>query len=119
MVLKPIPMGKIAVLGLRNERQTVISILHDLNVVQLEPLSKDVATLVRNERDNEMFRQVSDQLLRMKALKTVLPPIEATQCQRFTSIDQIMQATKSIDIDDKVSHLGKRKGTSLNTAKGD
>ncbi|MGI0061427.1 MAG: V-type ATPase 116kDa subunit family protein, partial [Nitrosotalea sp.] len=109
MVLKPVPMGRIAVIGLRNEKQTVISILHDLNVVQLEPLSKDVATLVRNERDNEMFRQVSDQLLRMKALKTVLPPIEATQCQRFTSMDQIMQATKSINIDDKVATLEKEK----------
>jgi V/A-type H+/Na+-transporting ATPase subunit I len=102
-------MGRIAVLGLRKERQTVVSILHDLNVVQLEPLSKDVATLVRNERDNEMFRQVSDQLLRMKALKTVLPAIEATQCQRFTSMDQIIQATKSIDIDDKVATLEKEK----------
>ena len=109
MVLKPIPMGRIAVLGLRKERQTVVSILHDLNVVQLEPLSKDVATLVRNERDNEMFRQVSDQLLRMKALRTVLPSIDATQCQRFTSMDQIIQATKSIDIDDKVATLEKEK----------
>ncbi|MGI0066394.1 MAG: V-type ATPase 116kDa subunit family protein, partial [Nitrosotalea sp.] len=85
MVLKPTPMGKIAVLGLRKEKQIVVSILHDLHVVQLESLSKDVAALVRNERDNETFRQVSDQLLRMKALKTVLPPIESTQCQRFTS----------------------------------
>src|SRR5579864_5025987 len=102
-------MGRIAVLGLRNERQTVVSILHDLNVVQLEPLSKDVATLVRNERDNEMFRQVSDQLLRMKALKTVLPAIEATQCQRFTSMDQIIQATKSVNVDDKVATLEKEK----------
>jgi V/A-type H+-transporting ATPase subunit I len=102
-------MEKIAVLGLRNERQIVVSILHDLNVIQLEPLSKDVATLVRNERDNEMFRQVSDQLLRMKALRTVLPPIEATQCQRFTSMDQIMKTAKSINIDDKVSTLEKEK----------
>ena len=109
MVLKPVPMGRIAVLGLRNERQTVISILHDLNVVQLEPLSKDVGTLLRNERENNMFRQVSDQLLRMKALKTVLPPREATQCQRFTSINQIMEATKSIDIDSKVATLEKEK----------
>ncbi len=109
MVLKPIPMGKIAVLGLRNERQTVVSILHDLNAVQLEPLSKDIATLVRNERDNEMFRQVSDQLLRMKAFKSVLPSIEVTQCQRFTSMDQIMNAAKAIDVDSKVSTLEKEK----------
>ncbi|MGI0093909.1 MAG: V-type ATP synthase subunit I, partial [Nitrosotalea sp.] len=109
MVLKPIPMGKIAVLGLRKEKQTVVSILHDLHIVQLESLSKDVAALVRNERDNETFRQVSDQLLRMKALKTVLPPIESTQCQRFTSIEQIIQAAKSVDIDDKVATLEKEK----------
>jgi len=109
LVLKPVPMGRIAVLGLRKESQTVVSILHDLNVVQLEPLSKDVVTLLRNERDNDLFRQVSDQLLRMKALRTVLPSMEATQCQRFTSLDQIMQATKSIDIDDKVAILEKEK----------
>ncbi len=102
-------MGRIAVLGLRKEKQTVVSILHDLNVVQLESLSKDVAALVRNERDNETFRQVSDQLLKMKALKTVLPPIEATQCQRFTSVEQIIQAAKSVDIDNKVATLEKEK----------
>jgi V/A-type H+-transporting ATPase subunit I len=109
LVLKPVPMRRIAVLGLRKERQTVISILHDLNVVQLEPLSKDVATILRNERDNDLFRQVSDQLLRMKALKTVLPPKGVTQCQRFTSLSQIMDATKSIDIDNKVAILEKEK----------
>ena len=113
MVLKPTPMGKIAVVGLRKENQTVVSILHDLNVVQLEPLSKDVIPLLRNERDNEQFRQVSDQLLRMKALKTALPSREATQCQRFTSVDQIMQATKSIDIDSKVATLEKEKESLL------
>ena len=113
MVLKPVPMGKIAVLGLRKESQTVVSILHDLNVVQLEPVSKDAAALLKNERDNEQLRQVSDQLLRMKALKTALPPIEATQCQRFTSIEQIMQATKSVNIDDKVATLEKEKESLL------
>lgn len=113
MVLKPIPMARIAVLGLRKERQTVVSILHDLNAVQLEPLSKDVAVLLRNERDDDTYRQVSDQLLRMKALKTVLPPISATQCQRFGSVGQLLEGTKSIDIDSKVASLEREKDTLL------
>jgi len=79
LILKPVPMKRIAVLGLRKNRQTIISILHDLNAVQLEPLSKDVTAMLRNERDNDLFRQVSDQLLRMKALRTVLPPVEVNQ----------------------------------------
>src|SRR5712692_5072861 len=102
-------MRRIAVLGLRKDRQTLVSILHDLNAVQLEPLSKDVAVMLRNDRDNDLFRQVSDQLLRMKALRTVLPPVEVNQCQRFTSVDQLMLATKSIDIDDKVATLEREK----------
>lgn len=113
MVLKPIPMARIAVLGLRKERQTVVSILHDLNAVQLEPLSKDVAALLRNERDDDTYRQVSDQLLRMKALKTVLPPISATQCQRFGSVGQLLEGAKSIDIDSKVASLEREKDTLL------
>ncbi|MEO9277081.1 MAG: V-type ATP synthase subunit I [Nitrososphaera sp.] len=117
MVLKPVPMQRIAVLGLRNERQTVISILHDLNAIQLEPLSKDVSTMLRNERDNDLYRQVSDQLLRMKAFRTILPPIEVKQCQRFTSLDQLMQAVNSINIDNQVSTLEKEKESLLTQLK--
>jgi V/A-type H+/Na+-transporting ATPase subunit I len=113
LVLKPIPMARIAVLGLRKERQTVVSVLHDLNAVQLEPLSKDVAALLRNERDDDTYRQVSDQLLRMKALKTVLPPISVTQCQRFGSIDKLLEGAKSIDIDSKVASLEREKDALL------
>ncbi len=110
-------MRRIAVLGLRKDRQTIISILHDLNAVQLESLSKDVATLLRNERDNDLFRQVSDHLLRMKALRTVLPSVEVNQCQRFTSLDQLIQAAKSIDVDDKIAELEREKENLLTQLK--
>ena len=117
MVLKPVPMRRVAVLGLRKDRQTIISILHDLNAVQLEPLSKNVAVMLRNERDNDLFRQVSDQLLRMKALRTVLPRFEVNQCQRFTSVDELLQVAKSIDLDDKVAALERDKENLLTQLK--
>src|SRR5690349_11262100 len=110
-------MGRIAVLGLRNERQTVISILHDLNALQLEPLSKDVVILLRNERDNDLSRQVSDHLLRMKALRNVLPPVSVAQCQRFTSVEQLMQAALAINIDDQVANLETEKESLLTQLK--
>jgi V/A-type H+-transporting ATPase subunit I len=109
MVLKSVPMARIAVLGLRKDRQAVVSVLHDLNIVQLEPLSKDVATLLRNERDSDTSRQVSDQLLRIKALKTVLPPIPITENRRFASTEDLMQTAKSIDTHSQVAALEKQK----------
>ncbi|HKU32398.1 MAG TPA: V-type ATP synthase subunit I [Candidatus Nitrosotalea sp.] len=113
MVLKPIPMARIAVLGLRKDRQTVVSILHDMNTIQLEPLSKDVASMLRNERDDGEYRQVSDQLLRMKSLKTILPPVPITQCQRFGSSEQLLTKARSIDVDTKVASLERERESLL------
>lgn len=117
MVLKPVPMARIAVLGLKKDRQTVVSILHDLNAVQIEPLSKEVTTLLRNEHEDGQYRQVSDQLLRMKALRTSLPAVQVTQCQRFGSVDQLLQVAKSIDIDSKVALLEREKENLLTQLK--
>ena len=109
MVLKPVPMARIAILGLRKYRQTVVSILHDLQVVQLESLSKDVAALLRNEPDSDMSRQVSDELLRIRALRTVLPVIQFTGSRRFTSTEDLMQTAKSIDANGEVASLEREK----------
>ncbi len=109
MFLKPAPMTRMAVLGLRKHRQDVVSILHDLGIVQLEPLSKDVASMLRNEREGDLYRQVSDQLLRVKALKAVLPPLPITGCRRFESTSELIQVAKSVDIDDGVASLERQK----------
>lgn len=117
MVLKPVPMARIAVVGLKKDRQAVVSILHDLNAVQLEPLSKEVSTLLRNEHEDGQYRQVSDQLLRMRALRTVLPPVQVTQCQRFGSVEQLLDVAKSIDIDSKVASLERERENLLTQLK--
>jgi len=108
-VFKPVKMAKIAIMGLRKNQQTAVSILHDMEVLQLEPLSKDVSAIVKNERDNELTRQVSDQLLRIKSLMTVLPRIPVTARKRFDSVDELLQTANSIDIDEQVANLEKEK----------
>ncbi|MFQ5969010.1 MAG: V-type ATP synthase subunit I [Nitrososphaerales archaeon] len=108
-MLKPVAMKQIAVLGLRENRQNVVSILHDLGVVHLEPLSKSVAGMLRNERDDDLNRQVSDQLLRIRALKSVLPAQLVSECCRFTSLDELIETAQSITIDEKVASLERQK----------
>ena len=108
-MFKPVKMAKIAIMVLRKNQQTAVSILHDMEVLQLEPLSKDVSAIVKNERDNELTRQVSDQLLRIKSLMTVLPRIPVTARKRFDSVDELLQTANSIDIDEQVANLEKEK----------
>jgi len=110
-------MAKIAIMGLRKNQQTSVSILHDMEILQLEPLSKDVLDIVKNERDNELTRQVSDELLRVKALMTVLPSIPVTVKKRFDSIDDLLQTASSIDVDEQVASLEKEKEALLTEIK--
>jgi len=110
-------MAKIAIMGLRKNQQNVVSILHDMEVLQLEPLSKDVLAIVKNERDNELTRQVTDQLLRVKALMTVLPSIPVTVRKRFDSIDDLLQTASTIDVDEQVASLEKEKEALLTEIK--
>jgi len=116
-VFKPVQMAKIAIMGLRKNQQTSVSVLHDMEILQLEPLSKDVLDIVKNERDNELTRQVSDELLRVKALMTVLPSIPVTVRKRFDSIDDLLQTASSIDVDEQVASLEKEKEALLTEIK--
>ena len=102
-------MAKIAIMGLRKNQQTIVSVLHDMEVLQLEPLSKDVSAILKNERDEELTRKVSDELLRMKALMTVLPGIPVIARKRFDSVDDLLQTASTIDIDEKVAGIEKEK----------
>ena len=52
-LLKPAPMSRIAVIGLKKYRQQIISILHELNVIQLEPISKEADSFLMIEHESE------------------------------------------------------------------
>ena len=116
-MFKPVQMAKIAIMGLRKNQQTAVSILHDMEVLQLEPLSKDVSAILKNERDTETTRQVSDELLRVKALMTVLPRIPVTATKRFDSIDDLLRTASSINVDEQVASLEKEKEALLTEIK--
>ena len=107
--LKPVAMAKIAILGLKKHRQQVISILHDMNVVQLEPLSKETDAFLRIERESDLRRNVSDQLLRVKGLINSLPPVPVSGKLRFSSTDELIQKVKSLDIDSNIGTLERQK----------
>ncbi|MHB8567945.1 MAG: V-type ATP synthase subunit I [Nitrososphaerales archaeon] len=116
MLLKPASMQRIAVVGLKEERQKLVAILYDLGVVQIEQLSKEAALYLRAELDNVNSREVSEELLRIRTLKTALPPLPVMERMGFASTRKILEAARSLKIDDQVSKLKQsqsRLGTKL------
>jgi V/A-type H+/Na+-transporting ATPase subunit I len=112
-------MARMAAIGLRRDKQVIVSILHDLGAVQLEPLSKDAAAMLSSGREGDPYREVilSDQLLRMRALKAALPSYPVVQRHQFKSTEELLHAAKAIDIDSKVGYLERQKDDLLTQLK--
>ena len=116
-VLKPAPMARIAVIGLKKYRQEIISVLHEMNVIQIEPLAKEVESLLINEHESDFHREISEQLLRIRGLINSLPPTQIQRKTRFSSFEELVTTVKSLDIDNKITSLQREKENLLTRIK--
>src|ERR1700686_1043156 len=104
-MLKPARMQRIAVVGTRDERPKVVSALYDMGVMHIEPLSKEAASVLKAEADAGGSKEVSEELLRVRSLKAVLPPTPVNARRKFSSLRDVIATSRSVDIDQEVSKL--------------
>ena len=116
-ILKPAPMVKIAVIGLKKYRPQIISIIHEMNVIQLEPLSKEADSFLMKEQESDLHRHISDQLLRIRGLLNSLPPSPVSEKSKFSSIRELIERLKSMDIDKNIASLERQKEAILTQIK--
>ena len=110
-------MAKIAVIGLKKYRPQIISIIHEMNVIQLEPLSKEADSFLMKEQESDLHRHISDQLLRIRGLLNSLPPSSVSEKSKFSSIRELIQTLKSMDIDKNIASLERQKEVILTQIK--
>lgn len=108
-ILKPVNMAKIAVIGLKKYRQQILSILHELRVIQIEPLSKEANSFLHEERESDLHREISDQLIRVRGLLNVLPPVPISGKSGFLSVKELTQTVKTMDFDVKIASMEREK----------
>src|SRR5690349_12553232 len=114
-LLRPEPMSKIAVLGLKKYRQKIVSILQEMSVVQIEPISKEISTYLSTEKESESHRHISDQLIRIRGLLSAIPSIPLKEKIKFDSIEELDSVLRKLDIDSQVSSLEREKENLLTT----
>ncbi|MGA9839784.1 MAG: hypothetical protein WBS16_05035, partial [Thermoplasmata archaeon] len=113
-VLRPVPMSKVGLLGLKDDREAILGVLHDLRVAQIEPLSPEVLAQLVPERGTDLQRRVGDESLRFRGLKSALPRAPVGPPRRFDSLTDILAAAAAIPIDAEVGEL-KREDDRLTT----
>ena len=104
-ILRPLPMAKIGIVGLKDDRELLVGLLHDLGVLQLEPIGKEALEHLEAERAPEAQRQVSDQLIRIRGLKTALPGGPVGETRTFHDLPEILEAAAQVPLDDEIGAL--------------
>jgi V/A-type H+/Na+-transporting ATPase subunit I len=105
VVLRPVRMAKVGLLGLKEDEEHILTVLHDLRVAQIEPLSPEAMAELGPERGPEELRQVGDETLRFRGLLSALPPVYVGPPHRFESAAAILAMAKSVPIDEEVGEL--------------
>jgi len=101
-LLKPVPMSRVLLVGLREDKDRVLSVLHDLRAVQIETLSPDNLALFAPDRPDEEARAVADEMIRIRSLLSALPPLPVTERQRFADVREVLEAARAVSIDEEV-----------------
>jgi V/A-type H+-transporting ATPase subunit I len=105
MVLRPARMTRIGILGLKDDRDRIVTALHDLRILQVETLPPESLARLAPERANEAQRRIGDETLRFRGLATALPPSPLGAPRRFATLDEILAATARVPIDAEVGEL--------------
>ncbi len=104
-VLRPERMTKVGILGLKDDQGRILTVLHDLRLAQVEPLSPEALAGLVPERGTETQRAIGDEALRFRGLKTALPAVPVGPPHRFDTLHDILAAAKTVPIDAEVGDL--------------
>ncbi|HXQ48304.1 MAG TPA: V-type ATP synthase subunit I [Thermoplasmata archaeon] len=103
--LRPQKMVKIGLIGLKDDREALLTTLHDLNVAQIETISKGALEHLDPERGSDLQRTVADLLIRYRGLKTALPSVPDGSRRSFADLEELLAVAKTVPIDDEVGSL--------------
>jgi V/A-type H+-transporting ATPase subunit I len=98
-------MDRIGLIGLKEEQERLLTVLHDLGVVQIEPIGPETAGLVEPAKASDVQRTVGDQLIRFRGLKAALPARPIVAPRHFASRQVVLDEAKAVTIDDDVGQL--------------
>jgi len=104
-VLRPEKMVRVGLLGLKADEEQILTLLHDLRIAQIEPLSPAALQQLQPDRGTEFQRAVADEALRFRGLMNALPAVGPSRPARFDTPQDLLDAAQKVPIDGEVGEL--------------
>ena len=103
-MLKPSKMTKIRLIISRNFYNEVLSVLHDLGVMQIDVTGEEAMRFIKGG-EGASYKEISDMAQRFRGLDSLLYPMHSSEMFTFETMDQLFAKCNSIRIDERVSEI--------------
>ncbi len=108
MGLRSAPMSRVVLVGLKGDRDRILSYLHDHGVIQVESLGKEGLKEFAPDHPGGEQREILEQQARVKALVQALPPVPVDLKQHFDDVPALLSAARGVPIDEEVRQRKRR-----------
>ncbi len=102
MAFRPVQMEKIRIICVRDRAHDVLTILHDLRVVQVEETGQEVKEFLKESNIMPRRDEVIERLTAFRSFENLLPHRKVTGRRKFESLEEILDAASRIKIDHDV-----------------
>lgn len=107
-------MEKIRIISMIRYRDQVVTILHDMRVMQLEPVSPDLLHYMKASDLTASVEVANAELQKLKSYLGALPKQPVSGRRKFTSLEEALTESRSINLTDDLRVL-KEKEADINT----
>ena len=105
MMLKPQKMVRIRVIAARSKNHDIVSVLHDLGVIQMESISDDIRQVLSPVKNPEDFYRASQYLQKIRGYESQLEPRPVEERKYFSGVEDVFSQYEELDLEGKLEPL--------------
>lgn len=113
MPLFPEKMTRIRIIASNSVRDTLVSALHDYGVMQLEPVSEDISSLLKQGVSNNRYKDLNTMLQKFRGMEAQLPKRAVKSKKQFSSVQELLEEAGSVRVESDIKMLRDEEGDIL------
>jgi len=103
-IILPAKMKKIRIFVPKSKLPQALEALHDLGVLQIEPITLSVEGL-KNVEASQLYNTVNEYYRRIKGLESILIPVERMNRINFANLNELLDKAKNLTIYETVTRF--------------
>ncbi|MEM3810479.1 MAG: hypothetical protein QXV40_03970, partial [Thermoplasmatales archaeon] len=94
-MLEPVKMIRVRIISTKKNEETVLSVLHDLGVMQIEQVTL-TSEILASLKPGESYQRLSEISRKVKGLENALYPVDGEEKFSFKNTEELVRSAEGI-----------------------